>query len=569
MTYELQVAKKRSTTEPYFDLGSFGRKISTKSSDAQIWFNRGLIWTYGFNHEEACTCFEQVIAHDPECAMGYWGLAFAAGPNYNKGWKTYDTQGRARLAQKCNEIAKLALEKVSSASPVETALIRAIQERYSTEEVLNDFTIPNKNYADAMREVFREFGQEDLDIRTLFADALMNWTPRQFFDSQTGQPVLSSPVVEVRAVLEDGLKHAEVKHHPGLPHMYIHLMEMSATPEAALAAADMIRDLVPDSGHMSHMPTHLDVLVGEYRRAVMYNHKATIADDKYFDKHGGLNFYSFYRLHDYHSLIYAAMLAGQSKIALESVDRMEATLTEEMLRVESPPMADWLEFFLAVRVHVLIRFGMWEELKRLKAPDDQNLYCVTIATVYYGKGIAYAATNDLKNADLQRELFREAAARVPPSRLDFPNRIVEVLKIANAMLDGEIEYRRQNYDAAFQSLREAIKFEDSLTYTEPWGWMVPARHAYGALSLEQNRVDQAAQAYSEDLGLQEVLTRAHQHPKNVWALHGYHECLTRLGRREEAIIIKKQLILALAEADIEIGSSCFCRLETNGSCCSQ
>ncbi|CAN6674772.1 hypothetical protein TRVA0_064S00430 [Trichomonascus vanleenenianus] len=569
MIYELQVPKKLSTTEPYFEVGSFGRKISTVNPEAQIWFNRGLIWTYGFNYEEACSCFEQVIAHDPECAMGYWGLSLAGGPNYNKGWIAYDSQGREQIAQKCNAVAKLALEKISSASPVEAALIRAIQIRYPPEEVVKDFSIPNKKYADAMREVFREFGQDDLDIRHLFADALMNWSPRQLYDSRTGQPLPSSPVVEVRAVLEAGLKHADVKQHPGIPHLYIHLIEMSATPEIALAAADIIRDLVPDSGHLSHMPTHLDVLVGEYRRAMAYNYKATVADDKYFRKHGGLNFFSFYRMHDYHSLIYGAMLAGQSKVALESVDRMEATITEEMLRMESPPMADWLEFFLVLRVHVLIRFGMWEELKKLKAPDDQELYCVTIANIYYGKAIAYSATRDLKNAEIQRELFREATTRIPPTRLDFPNRIIDGLKIAHAMLDGEIEYRRQNYEVAFRFLREAIKLEDARVYLEPWGWLLPARHSYGALSLEQGLVDQAAQAYSEDLGFQENLPLSHQHPKNVWALHGYHECLNRLGKREEAAIIKKQLVLALAEADIVVESSCFCRLEPSGFCCPQ
>src|SRR5699024_1843252 len=137
---------------------------------------------------------------------------------------------------------------------------------------------------------------------------------------------------------------------------------------------------------------------------------------------------------------------------------------------------------------------------------------------------------------IQRELFRDAARRVPPSRLDFPNRIVDVLKVAHAMLDGEIEYRRGNYDVAFRSMREAITHEDALQYTEPWGWMLPARHPYGALSLEQGLVEQAATAYAEDLGLLENLTRAHQHPKNVWALHGYHECLLRLGRTAEAVI---------------------------------
>ncbi|CRG83831.1 hypothetical protein PISL3812_01187 [Talaromyces islandicus] len=565
----MYIPSKRSPSEPYYDLGCYEKKITTKSADAQAWFNRGLIWTYSFNHEEAGKCFKQAIAHDPDCAMAYWGFALAAGPNYNKTWAMFDKNDLKRTVPTCHHAAKLALEKAESVTPVEKALIQALMKRHPAEEVPEDFEDSNKAYVDQMREVYRDFGEDDLDVIALFADAIMIWRARKFYDIHTGKPILSSPVFEVKAVLEHGLKHPDVNTHTGIPHLYIHLMERSDTPEIALAAADIIRNLVPDAGHMAHMPTHLDVLVGEYRRAMEYNYKATIADDKFFADQGGVNFYSFYRLHNYHSLIYASMLAGQSKVALRSVDRMESTITEEMLRVESPPMADWLEFFKAVRVHVLIRFGMWDELKRLDIPEDKDLFCVTTVMIYYGKGIAYASTNDLANADAQRELFREAAKRVPPSRLDYPNRIVDILKVANSMLDGEIEYRRQNYEVAFQSLREAIAHEDSLLYTEPWGWMVPARHAYGALSLEQGLVEQAAAAYAEDLGLLENLVRAHQHPRNVWALHGYHECLVRLGRNAEAVIIKSLLTFAKAEADVPISSSCFCRLETQTCACTE
>ncbi|KAL2394201.1 hypothetical protein ABEF92_000208 [Exophiala dermatitidis] len=463
----MDIPPKRSFKDPYFDVGTYHRTISTNSPEAQVWFDRGLT---------------VALAHDPDCAMAYWGFAYAAGPNYNKSWAMFDKKDLERTVPKCHDVAKLALEKSQSATPVEKALIKALQKRYSMTTVLEDFTPPNKSYADEMRDVYQRFGEKDLDVIALFGDALMNWKPRQMFDIHTGKAIPSSPVFEATR---------------GFP-----------------ISCDIIRELVPDAGHMAHMATHIDVLVGEYRRSMTSNYEATVADDKYFHRYGGVNFYSFYRLHDYHSLIYAAMLAGQSKVALESVDRMEATITEEMLRLESPPMADWLEFLLAVRVHVLVRFGFWEELKQLQIPEDKDLYCVTTVMMYYGKGIAYASTNDLKNADLQRELFRKAALRVPESRLDFPNRIVDVLKVANAMLDGEIEYRRQNYEVAFESLRQAIVHEDALMYTEPWGWMVLARHAYGALSLEQGMVEQPALAYAEDLGLVENLTRAHQHPKN-------------------------------------------------------
>lgn len=448
---------------------------------------------------------------------------------------------------------------MNSISPIEQALIKALQSRFPVDHINIDFTESEKDYATAMRPVYDQFGKDDLDVIALFADALMNSAPRKMFDAKTGRPIPSSPVFEARATLEHGLSLPEVKSHPGIPHLYIHLMEMSDEPAAALPASDILRYMLPDAGHMYHMPTHLDVLVGAYQRSIDCNTKATYADDKFFARDGGVNFYSYYRLHNYHSIIYAAMLAAQSKTALDAADRMEATISEDLLRVEVPPLANWMEFFLAVRVHILIRFGMWEDLKRLPIPEDKDLYCTTIVMRHYGHGIAYAATGEIEEAEKCRTLFRAAAKRVPPTRLDFPNRIVDILKVADAMLDGEIEYREGNFDTAFQRLRDAIDHDDALHYTEPWGWMLPTRHAYAALSLEQDHVEQAAKAYAEDLGFDHTITRMHQHPKNVWALHGYHECLTRLGKINDAKALEDELAAAQALADVPIKSSCFCR----------
>ena len=559
-------APPRASSDPYFDLGTFGRKVTTTSPEAQIWFNRALAWTYCFNHDEAITCYRQAIAHDPSCAMAYWGISFCSGSNYNKTWALFDEKDRVNAIKRCYEFSQEALRRAAAASQWEQALINAHAKRYPNDDPNRDLAACSKAYADSMRQVHARLGLEDFDIITLFADALMNCAPRKLYDASTGLPIASSPIFEAKDLLERALTMPGIEKHPGPAHMYIHLMEMSATPEAALPAAEMIREIFPDTGHTFHMPAHIDVLVGDYRRAVEYNLKATIADDKFFQQNGGLTFYSYYRLHDYHSLIYAAMLGGMSNAALSATDRMEATITEEILRVETPALVNWMEFFKAVRVHVLIRFGMWEELKKLDPLEDKELYCVTNVMRHYGKAIAYAATSQLAEADKERELFKEASKLVPPTRLDFPNKIVDILHVASAMLDGEIEYRRGNYDVAFERLEDAITLEDELPFAEPWGWMLPARHAYAALSLEQGRVEQAAKAYAEDLGLSRTPNRAHHHPKNVWALHGYHECLELLGRHAEATIIKQQLSLALAEADVQITSSCFCRLGNQSSC---
>lgn len=549
----------RASSEPYYDLGSFSIKVSTDSSEAQAWFNRAMLWTYCFNHDEAIVCYEQALAHDGNLALAYWGLSFCSGPNYNKTWRLFDEKDRLKAIDLCHAYSQQALQRIGNTAPWERGLIEALEHRFPDNNPSRDLAACDRAYADAMRDMHQRFGEKDFNIITLFADALMNVAPRKLFDTANGQPILTSPVMEVKDLLEAALQMPSVEKHPGVAHMYIHLMEMSATPEAALPAADMIRDQVPDTGHTYHMPAHIDVLVGDYRRAVEYNLKATIADDKFFQKNGAVTFYSYYRLHDYHSLIYAAMLAGKSKAALSATERMEATVTEQLLRIETPALANWMEFFKAVRVHVYIRFGMWDELKKLRPLEDKRLYCVTNVMRHYGKAIAHAATGEVAEADTEHELFRQASQLVPPTRLDFPNKITDILQVASAMLDGEIEYRRGDYETSFKRLRDAVSLEDELPFAEPWGWMLPARHAYAALSLEQGHVEQASIAYAEDLGLHPTPKRAHQHPNNIWALHGYHECLVRLQRNTEANIIRRQLILAAAEADIKITSSCFCR----------
>lgn len=225
------------------------------------------------------------------------------------------------------------------------------------------------------------------------------------------------------------------------------------------------------------------MLVGDYQKAMEDNMRATIANDKYLSRQqpGHRVFYNIYRLHDYHSLIYAAMMCGQAAEALAAVSRMEATVTEELLNTKSPPMANWTESFLSVLIHVLIHFGMWEQLKKLPLPTDTVLYSVLTANTHYGKAIAWAATGNIEEAEKERALIQQAAACLPESRLDFPNKVVDILKVAAAVLDGELQYWRGNYEDAFKSLRVVIELDDGLVYSEPWGWMLSTRHPYGAI----------------------------------------------------------------------------------------
>jgi tetratricopeptide (TPR) repeat protein len=541
----------------YYNLGDFHMPVTTTSNEAQAWFDRGLVWCYAFNHEEAVKCFERAAAQDESCAMAYWGIAYALGPNYNKPWGVFDDLELERNAQRARRAVLQALGKASAAAPIEFALIDALQRRHPEERITpaQGYSL-NHAYAGAMEQAYLRH-PDDPNVTAIYVDALMNLNPWQLWDVRTGEPAEGARTLDAKAALERGLsKHPD---HPGMLHLYIHLMEMSAHPELALKAADRLRGLVPDAGHLNHMPTHIDILCGDYRQAVASNTQAIKADVKFVNRDGAINFYTLYRCHNYHFLIYAAMLAGQSAVALETAILLEQTLPDALLRIQSPSMADWLEGFLSLRVHVLVRFGRWQDIIDLEPPPDADLYCTTTAMTYYAKGVALANTGRTQEADRIRDHFQAAVKTVPSSRTIFNNTCQDILGIAAAMLDGELEYRRGNIELGLRHLSRAVQLDDSLPYDEPWGWMQPTRHAYGALLLEQGRTEEALAVYTADLGFDDTLPRAQQHRNNVWALHGLHECLTRLGRENEARILRPQLQLALAVADVPVKASCFCR----------
>lgn len=537
-------------TYPY-NLGDFTRPVTTTSLVAQEWFNRGLAWSYGFCHAEAVACFDQAIQADPACSMAHWGYAYALGPNYNKPWELFDPLELADALSRCHKATTLAIELATD--PLERRLAEALLHRFPA---ANDGNYPawSQSYANAMESVYNDY-QNDVDVATLYADSRMNTAAWNLWDIKTGQPREECKTAEIQKVLEAALD----PRHPGVLHLYIHLMEMSPFPERALTAADHLRGLIPDSGHLNHMPSHLDLLVGDYRRAIASNLEAIVGDEKYMRFTSSSDYYTFYRLHNYHIVVYAAMFNGQYSAAMDAVVRMEASLPESLLRVQSPPMADWVEVFMPIRLHVLVRFGKWEELLAMPFPADAELYCVTTAVQHYARGIAHAVLGDVATAEADQEAFHTACNKVPASRMEFPNTAADVLRVGMSMLAGEIEYRKGNAPLAFEHLREAIRRSDNLVYAEPWGWMQPPRHAYAALLLEQGKVSSAEAVYAADLGFDSTLPRALQHPNNVWALHGYHECLIKLDKKELARVVEVQLRLALAVAEVEVKSSCYCR----------
>ena len=543
----------------YFDIGVYSRKITTGSPDAQLWFDRGLIWTYSYNHELAIECFQKALEHDSGCAMAHWGVAYAIGPNYNYEWWMMDPVTKANALGTAYDSTRTALTLADKVTPPERALIEALPARYPQREPIEKQKPWNDDFAAAMKKVY-EAHPHDIEVATVYAESILNQTPWKMWDIWKNKVAEGAGTVQAQKVLEKFLSTPEGRAHPGILHLYVHLMEMSPTPEKALMAGDRLRVLVPDAGHLIHMPTHIDIQCGHYRDALYWNQKGIEADLRVAERQGRMNLYTSYRVHNYHFAICGAMFLGQYEPAIAAADEMIREIPVELMKLESPPMADFLEGYVSTKTHVQIRFGRWRDIIAEPLPQDQDLYCNTTASLHYAKAVAHAALGEVAKSEAERELFMEARAKVPESRYLHNNRCIDLLDVAEQMLDGELEYRKGNYDLAFTHIRKAIELEDALAYDEPWGWIQPVRHALGALTLEQGRIEEAEQAYREDLGLAGDLPRACIHPDNIWSLKGLDECLRRRGAGDttEAKIIRQRLKLATSRSDLPVGASCHC-----------
>ncbi len=513
------------------DLGVYNRAVTTGSAEAQRWFDQGLVMCWGFNHEAAIASFGEAVRLDPDFAMAWWGIALASGPNINNMEMDAEAVKRAWTALKQAEA------KITNCSAVERDLIGALAERYQEEPAVDRRPL-DEAYAAAMREVWiRHPG--DPDVGALYAEAMMDLRPWDLW-TPDGEPQPETP--EILETLDTVL--AMAPNHPGANHFYVHTCEASPDPGRARAAADRLRDLVPGAGHLVHMPSHIDIRLGHYGKAVTANQRGIEADLRYVQQAGHGGFYALYRAHNYHFLTYAAMFTGQRAVAMNAARELVQEIPMEM--VQAYP--EFLDGFMATPLHVMIRFGLWQELIDEPAPPDD--LPVSTAFWHYARSVAYAATGEVRQSKRELRKFEKAFRRVPEESLIGNNPARVVLGVARPFAEGELEYRRGHYDKAFALLREAVEQDDALIYDEPWGWMEPVRHALGALLLEQGRVEEAEAVYRQDLRV---------HPDNGWALHGLAECLGLTGRPAEAMEVDKRFRQAWANSDLEIKASCFCR----------
>jgi len=526
-----QGLEPRPETPLWFDVGVVHREVTTDSAEAATWFDRGLGLCFGFNHEEGLRCFERAAEQDPDCAMAYWGQAYALGTNYNSPAMSEEAS-RAAF-----EAVAAARARLAGCTPVERDLIEALAARYAWPAPADRMPL-ERAYADAMAGVHAAH-PDDPEVAALYAEALMQLRPWELW-SPEGEP--APELAPVRAVLEPALERWP--DHPALCHLYIHAMEAGPEVARAVPAARTLEDLTPGLGHLIHMPSHVYVWTGRYDDVIRVNLEAVDVDDAFVGYAGRDNFYTAYRVHNYHFVAYGAMWDGRRELALEYSRR----LVDEIPRSLLDAAPDLFDVFTATPYHVMVRFGMWEELVAEPAPAADLL--AARAVWRYARALALATLGRVDEAAAEQRAFLAAKDAVPASRLLFNNPVSEILAVAEKVLAGELEYRRGNHERAFELLREAVVLDERLNYDEPWGWMEPARHALGALLTEQGRYAEAERVYLRNL---------ERYPENGWALHGLAECLRGLGRADEAAAVERRFETAWSDADVEIPGSCFCR----------
>ncbi|MEZ5278463.1 MAG: hypothetical protein R3F07_18920 [Opitutaceae bacterium] len=514
-------------------LGDFSRPITTDSPEAQDFFDQGMNLLFGFNHGAAIRAFKEAARLDPGCAMAHWGIALANGPHIN-----LPLMFPPMVEEAWAEL-QLALKYAPQATPVEQALIEALSHRYAYPQP-EDRTALDLAYADAMRKVWEAY-PDDADVGAFYAEALMDLRP---WDQWTPEGLPEPGTDEILATL-DAVLELNVN-HPFANHLYIHAVEASPNPERALPMADRLGGLQPGLAHNVHMPSHVYIRVGRWQDAVDMNVKAVAADDRRRAAAGPpQGFIILYAAHNRHMLAYAAMMTGQSELAIseirEMVDEIPAEFFEEWATVA--------EGFAAMPDEVLVRFGRWDDI--LEQSDEFPDYmALTKAFRHAARGIALAAKGDPAAARIEQLKYVERAGLVPEEETFGNNKATAILAVITPMLEGEILIREGHLDKGLAALRDAVAAEDALAYDEPPGWILPVRHSLGATLMANGRYKEAEQVYRDDL---------ERLPSNGWSLFGLAESLFQQDRRTESAEVMAEFSHVWAKADVAIESSCFCQ----------
>ena len=516
---------------PLFDnLGDLNYPVTTDSDLAQKYFNQGLTFAYGFNHEEAFRSFEEAARLDSNCAMAYWGMAYVLGSNINMPMDPSAADPAYNAVQK-------AIAKLDNETQKERDLVEAMSKRYS-QNPPKDRSPLDQAYREAMREVYNKY-PDDPDIGAMFAESIMDTHPWDYWNKDgTAQPWTP----EIISVLESILKtHTD---HMGANHLYIHAVEASKDPGRGLSSADRLRYMVPGAGHLVHMPAHIFIRTGRYHEGVLANERAVKSDEEYISQCRQQGFYPIgYYPHNYHFLWACATLEGNSNKAVYAALKTGKIPPDSLLNMCG---YQTLQHFSVIPLFAYVTFGRWNDIMNYPEPEKERPYMR--AVWHYARAMAYIGQDDLKNAEKETEHLEKI--RTDSTLKDFYiwdiNTAGSLIQIASEVTRGELEAKKKNYDAAVSHLRKAVEIEDGLRYDEPPTWFYPCRQNLGAVLIEAGRYAEAEKVYRENLT--EV-------PDNGWGLFGLHQALLKQGKTDEAAKVEKRFEEAWKYSDVKLTSS--------------
>ena len=519
---------------PLFEgMGRHHHPITTRVPGAQLYFDQGLVIDFAFNHAESVRSFRAAQRLDPDCAMCYWGEALALGPNIN-----VTSNGKVVMADDDRVAAFAAIQKAvalkDKAGELERDYIDALATRYNGDPATPREPL-DAAYADAMGALHKKYPDDD-DAAALFAEAMMNTMPWDYWlDPENPKP----STVEVLDALETVL--ARSPNHPMAIHLYIHAVEASSNPARAEAPADRLRELVPGAGHLVHMPAHIYWRVGRYHDASEANVRAAAVDEYYIEQCNAQGFYpAMYYPHNIHFLWAASSMEGRSKLALESARRVAANVRLEVID-EFPAV----EFFHTIPLLSLVQFGRWDDVLAEPRPRADLDYSNGIW--HYARAIAYARKNDLAAARAEHDKLQPLLDAEDVFFLDtlyYP--ASSLLRIADALVQGEIAMAEGNMDAAVEKFTAAVAVQDELPYTEPPFWYYPTRHSLGKALLAKGDAAAAEAVYRKDL---------ENYPHNGWAMFGLMQSLEAQGK--DTSDIEEMFGHAWSQADVTLTASTF------------
>ena len=512
-------------------LGDHHMPVTTSVPESQAFFDQGLRLTYGFNHSEALRAFKEAARLDPANAMAYWGWALALGPNIN-------LPMQAEVVPQAHRAISKAVELAPDVSPRERALILALAERYSDDPEADRVAL-DAAYAAAMSDLVDRF-PDDLDIATLYAAALMNLSPWDYWGLD-GSP--KGDTEEILATLQSVVDRAP--RHAGALHYYIHTVE-ARHPERGEAHADMLAGLMPGAGHMVHMPSHIYMRVGRFGDSYEANRKAVAADQSYITQCRAQGIYPLaYYPHNIHFMTWSAMFQGRPSEAMAAARKIVAEFPKQL----APETNAWglAEVFLSQPVFTMVRFGMWPEMLAEPRPAVASEFMAGVW--HYGRALALLHTDKPKPARRELAKLRRARAALEesPHGIGFSD-AAKLLTIAEEVVAGELAAARGRTLEGLARLERAVRLEDSLLYNEPPDWYFPVRHFLGAMLLDLGRPAEAEVVYAADL---------RKNPENGYSLFGLRQALEAQGREEDAARVAERFRAAWAADGHQLASSRF------------